>query len=137
MPNSKPPVKQTDRDATGRFIEGNKIGNRFDPGVSGNPAGPPRRKTQLWVWFCKYMEMTDQQLEKLDQSKLTQAQQSALKLVQNMKSGKGSGSECLARHVFNREEGKPVEHIIFENEDVLTDDECQEIREALIKNYAE
>lgn len=132
----KPSIKQTDRGAKGQFIKGNKAGNRFESGVSGNPAGPPKRKTQLWVWFCKYMDMTDAELKKLDKKELTQAQQSALKLVKNMKYGKNSGSECLARHVFDREEGKAVEHLIIGNEDVLSDDECDDIREELLKNYA-
>jgi len=65
------------------------------------------------------MAMTDAELKKLDTKELTQAQQSALKLVKNMKSGKYSGSERLARHVFDREEGKPVEHIIIGNDDTL------------------
>jgi len=130
----KPSVKQTERDAKGHFIKGNKEGNRFESGESGNPNGPPKRRTQLWVWFCKYMDMTDAELKKLDTKKLTQAQQSALKLVENMKYGKNSGSECLARHVFDREEGKPVEHLIIGNDETLTDDECDEVREELLKN---
>ena len=33
--------------------------HQFKPGQSGNPAGPPKRRTQLWTYVCKYMEMTD------------------------------------------------------------------------------
>ena len=51
-----------------------------------------------------------------------------------MKAGKHSGSERLARHVFDREEGKAVEHLVIENENTLTDEECEQIREALLKN---
>jgi len=108
--------------------------HQFQPGESGNPKGPPVRRTQLWVYFCKYMTMTDTELKKLDRSKLTQAQQVALKLVENAKDGKYSGSERLARHVFDREEGKAVEHLVIENENALTDEECEQIREALLKN---
>lgn len=110
--------------------------HQFKPGESGNPKGPPVRRTQLWVWFCKYMDMTDRQLEKLDSKELTQAQQTALKIVQNMKDGKYSGSERLARHVFDREEGRAIEHLVIENENMLTDAECEEIREVLLKNHA-
>ena len=53
--------------------------------------------------------MTDKQLEKIDKSELSQAQQSALKLAQDMKDGKYSGSCKLARYVIDREEGKAVE----------------------------
>jgi len=106
----------------------------FKPGQSGNPKGPPPRRTQLWTYFCRYMALTDDKLAKLDRSKLNQAQQTALKLVENAKNGAGSGSERLARHVFDREEGKAVERLIVENENTLTDEECAEIRELLANN---
>ena len=120
-----------------------KVGNKkppkehqFKPGQSGNPKGPPKRRTNLWVWFCKYMALTDTELAKLDRDKLTQAQQAALKLVENAKDAKHSGSERLARHVFDREEGKATEHLVIENENTLTDEECEEIRQILLKNHA-
>jgi len=111
--------------------------HQFQPGQSGNPKGAPVHRINLWPLFCKYMEMTDIELKKLKVEELTQAQQSALKLVENMKSGQGSGSERLARHVFDREEGKAVEHFVIENENVLTDAECEEIRDILLKNHAD
>ena len=108
--------------------------HQFQPGQSGNPAGPPVHRTQLWVWFCKYMNMTNGELAKLKPSEMTQAQQAALKLVRNMKQGKDSGSERLSRHIFDREQGRAVEHLVIENENTLTDEECEEIREVLLKN---
>ena len=102
---SKLPAKQRE------YEVGNKKPPKeyqFPPGQSGNPAGPPKRKTQLRVWFCKYMEMTDAEIKKLKPEKLTQAQQTALKLVENAKDGKYSGSERLARYVIDRDEGKAV-----------------------------
>ena len=119
-----------------------QVGNKNPPkeyqwesGQSGNPKGAPKNRVNLWVWFCKYADMTDKQLSKLDKSKLTQAQQSALKLVQDMKEGKYSGSGKLARYVIDRDQGKPVERVIFEDENVLTDEECENIRK-LLKNNA-
>jgi len=109
---------------------------QFKPGQSGNPNGPPKHRTQLWTYFCRYMALTDAELATLDRKKLTQAQQAALKLVQNAKKGKYSGSERLARHVFDREEGKAVEHLVIENENTLTDEECEQIREELLKSHA-
>jgi len=109
---------------------------QFKPGQSGNPKGPPVRRTQLWVWFCKYMNMTDTQLARLAKTKLTQAQQAALAIVENMKAGKYSGSQRLARDIFDREEGRAVEHIIIGDETALSDDECEEIRKMILKNHA-
>ena len=111
--------------------------HQFKPGESGNPKGPPKHRTQLWTYFCRYMGLTDAELAKLDHKALTQAQQTALKLVENAKKGKYSGSERLARHVFDREEGKAVEHFVIESEDTLTDDECEEIRGLLLRNHAD
>lgn len=108
--------------------------HQFKPGESGNPEGPPLRRTNLWVWFCKYMSLTDAKLAKLNHSRLTQAQQTALRLVENARDGKYSGSERLARHVFDREEGRAVEHLVIENENTLTDEECDQIREVLARN---
>ena len=105
--------------------------HQFKPGQSGNPNGAPVHRINLWPLFCGFMTMTDAALKKLDRSKLTQAQQVALKLVENAKDGNYSGSERLARHVFDREEGKAVEHLIIENENTLTDEECEDIRKIL------
>jgi hypothetical protein len=108
--------------------------HQFKPGQSGNPAGPPVRRTQLWVWFCKYMNMTKTQIDKFKKKELTYAQQAALELAEAMRTGKYCHSHQLARHVFDREEGRAVEHVIFENENTLSDDECEEIREVLRRN---
>jgi hypothetical protein len=109
--------------------------HQFKQGQSGNPKGPPIHRINLWPLFCKFMALTDAELKKLDRSKLTQAQQTALKLVDNAKNGKYSGSERLARHVFDREEGKATEHLVIENENNLTDEECEEIRETILGNH--
>jgi len=130
----KLPAKQRD------YEVGNKKPpkeRQFQPGESGNPDGPPVRRTQLWVHFCKFMALTDAKLAKLNRTKLTQAQQTALKLVENAKDGKYSGSERLARYMIDREEGKAVEHLVIENENTLTDEECEDIREVLLKNAVE
>jgi len=110
--------------------------HKFQPGQSGNPNGPPKRRTHLWVWICKYMDMTDAQLQKLKQDKLTQAQQSALRIVENMKSGKGCGSERLARYIVDREEGKAAEHLIIDRDNDLTDEECEQLRGLILRNHA-
>jgi hypothetical protein len=121
-----------------------KVGNKNPPkeyqweaGQSGNPKGAPKHRVNLWVWICKYADMTDDELSKLDKVKLTQAQQTALKLVLDAKEGKHSGSGRFARYVIDREEGKAVEHIILGDENTLSDDECERIRKVLLENHAD
>jgi len=90
--------------------------HQFKPGQSGNPSGPPKRRTQLWVYFTEYMAMTDTELAGLNRCELSQAQQTALRLVENAKAGKHSGSERLAYHIFDREEGKAKQKVKIEGE---------------------
>jgi len=105
--------------------------HQFKPGQSGNPAGPPKRRTQLWVYICTYMQMTDADLAKVDRETLTQAQKVALKLVERAAQGKGCDSERLARYCVDRDEGKATEHLIVDQEKDL----CEEIRAVLRKAY--
>jgi hypothetical protein len=62
---------------------------------------------------------------------LTQAQQTALKLVEDAKAGKYSGSERLARHVFDREEGKAKQKVAIEGEVPVR----RELSEEEIRNF--
>ncbi len=111
--------------------------HQFKPGQSGNPAGPPKRRTQLWVYICTYMEMTNAEIKKLKRAEMTQVQQSALKLVRQAKAGKYCGSERLARYIVDREEGKATEHLIIDQDNSLSDAECDEIRAVLRGAHAD
>ena len=111
--------------------------HQFKPGQSGNPAGPPRHRTQLWLWICKYMGMRDAEIRKLKRAEMTQAQQSALKLVRQAKAGKYCGSERLARYIVDREEGKATEHLVIDQDNSLSDAECDEIRAVLRGAHAD
>ena len=102
--------------------------HQFKPGESGNPDGPPRHRTNLWVWFTKYMAMTAEERTKIDRTKLTAAQETALKMVERAIKGKGCGFERLARYIVDREEGKAAEHIIIGEGNDLSDEECDELR---------
>ena len=98
--------------------------HQFKSGQSGNPKGSSKARTNLWKFINPFMEMTDAELDKVDRSKLTQAQQIALKLVENAKKGKGCDSERLARYCVDRDEGKASEHLIIDKDNGLSDDEC-------------
>ncbi len=109
----------------------------FKPGESGNPNGQPKHRTHLWTYFTQYMAMTDEQIAKLDTDKLTQAQQTALGLVERVKAGEKIGATCMARYIVDREEGKAVEHIVIGEGADLSDDECDQIRQLLLRNHAD
>jgi len=136
--------KKTKKAEKNAVLQGNDVGYcnppdeyKFPPGVSGNPKGSPKHRTHLWTWYCKYMSMTDKELEKLDKEEMTQAQKAALKMVEDIKEGKYSACGKMARYTVDRDEGKAVEHIMFGDENALSDDECEEIREVLLKNHAD
>ncbi len=79
--------------------------HQFRKAQSGNPQGTPKRRTQPWAYINQFMAMTDSQLKKASQKRLTQAQQIALKLVESAKAGEGCGSERLARYCIDRDDG--------------------------------
>ncbi len=109
---------------------------QFRPGQSGNPDGPPRHRTHLWLWICQYMRMTAEERAKVDRAKLTAAQETAFKIVEQAIEGKGAGSERLMRYCVDREEGKAVEHLVLDNGADLSDTECEQLRSLILKNQA-
>ena len=108
--------------------------NQFQPGQSGNPKGPPPARTQLWRYFCIYMAMTDVKFEHLKAKRLTQAQQSAVKLVEDMKAGKLPPSSKFVQYCTDRELGKALETVKVTGREPLSDDECESIRDILREN---
>lgn len=46
------------------------VEHQFKPGQSGNPAGPPPARSNLWRWFCHWMAMTPEELAESRQSEL-------------------------------------------------------------------
>jgi len=104
--------------------------HRFQPGESGNPAGPPRRKTRLWDYLCRWLELTPAELKRAKRGKeLTVAQKTAIKHAEQLMKKGITGTAWLAvREIWNRDEGKPVEHVRYEHEEALSHEECEEIR---------
>jgi hypothetical protein len=111
--------------------------HQFKPGESGNPDGPPKHRTNLWVYFTQYMGMTADERAAVDRTKLTAAQETALEMVEQAVKGKGCGFERLARYIVNREEGRAAEHIILGAGTDLSDAECEEVRALLRGNHKE
>jgi len=75
-------VRNPDALAVRQGGDGYKVGpgkppkeRQFKPGESGNPDGPPIHRTNLWVWFTKYMGMTADERAKVARAKLTAAQE--------------------------------------------------------------
>ena len=130
---SQSPAKQAKKLGKGGIAPPEE--HQFKTGQSGNPAGPPKRRTQLWVYVCKYMAMTNAEIKKLKRAEMTQAQQSALKLVRQTKAGKDCGSERFSRYCVDRDEGKASEHLVIDKDNDLSDEECEEIRAVLRKAY--
>ena len=91
--------------------------HQFKPGQSGNPAGSPKSRTNLYKHMAKYSAMTDAELAQLDLESLTQSEKAALKMVQDMAAGKRTGAEGLARYIIDREEGRAPEHHIVDKGD--------------------
>ena len=87
--------------------------HQFQPGTSGNPKGSPKRRTNLWKFINRFMEMTDAELAKVDRPAMTQAQQIALRIVETAKEGQDCGAERLARYCVDRDLGRPTElHVV-------------------------
>lgn len=126
--------KRKNFDGKGRFAKGNDAGRKFKPGQSGNPKGAPRSKTQLWRYFCKYLDMTDAKLEKEKAKRLTQAQQAAIKMVEDFKAGIPNGSLKLATYSIDRDLGKALEIVKISGVEPLSDEDCESIREILKNN---
>ena len=109
--------------------------HQFKPGQSGNPKGVPKHRCNLWRWVCMYMNMTDAEIRKIKKREMTQVQKTALKIVLDMAEGKACGSERLARHVFDREEGRAVERVVYDRQEVMTEEQCERIREFMRKKF--
>ena len=91
-------AEQTEnRRANGQFTKGNKIGNRFKPGESGNPNG---RNGAMADLFKDLAEVKDDQGKTRKEKILDKI----LRMAEN-------GSLKAAEMYMNRVEGKPREYV--------------------------
>jgi hypothetical protein len=127
--SKKLPAKQGD------FLVGAKRPpkeHQFKPGQSGNPKGPPKRRTQLWVYFCEYMNMTDAELNIEKRKKnLSVAQKGAIQLAEDFAAGKDTASVRLAKYAIDRDEGRAAETINLNAGPQMSDEKAEEIRQTL------
>jgi HPt (histidine-containing phosphotransfer) domain-containing protein len=90
--------KQT---ATSKFAPGNKVGNRFPKGISGNPSGRPK--------LTRLTDALRQQLAEInpDAPEETVAEEIARALISEAK----TGNVQAIREIADRTEGKPKQAI--------------------------
>ena len=109
---------------------------QFKSGESGNPKGNVKHRTHLWEYFAKYMGMTAAKIAKLDKTKLSLAEQAALRLAKAAAQGKRCPADRFARYSIDRDEGKAAEHLILDSSTELSDEECDELRKLIQGNGA-
>ena len=102
---------------------------QFKPGESGNPKGQPKHRMHLWTYLCKYMAMTEAQLEALDKRKLKAAQRTALEVVMKAMNGEDCNSVRLMQYAVDRELGRAAQKVALEGQTpLLSPEECEAIR---------
>jgi hypothetical protein len=107
---------------------------QFKPGKSGNPNGPPLSRCHLWRHVCRFMNLPVSEFNKIERQSLTVVEKTAFKIVDAMSKGTQAGSDGtfrMAKHFFDREEGKAVETIHVNPEKEMTDEEVNEVRDML------
>ena len=109
------------------------VEHQFQPGESGNPAGAPRARTNLWPRLCEFEGMSEAQVKTVQNDKTEPlARRTAAKhALQLFKKGIGGTGIIATKAIWDRDEGKATEHVRYEREEALTPEECEEIRQQL------
>ncbi len=94
---TKKPKQTENKRRNGQFAPGNKLGNRFKPGETGNPAGRPKRTKLTEALTAKMAEIAPGAVEETVAERIAQALiDEALK-----------GNVQAIREIGDRTEGKP------------------------------
>jgi hypothetical protein len=109
------------------------IEHQFAPGQSGNPAGTPASRANLWRYLCRFLEEGEAsaQRAKDDRSRPLAIRIAAKQALQLLRKGFVGVGTVVSMRTWDRDEGRPVAHVVMESPDVLTPEECEEIRQAM------
>ncbi|HPD32161.1 MAG TPA: hypothetical protein PLL20_19380 [Phycisphaerae bacterium] len=109
------------------------VEHQFAPGVSGNPAGTPPARANLWRHICKFLEAGEDEARRVqgDKSESLARRIAAKQALQLLKKGLVGVALQATMRMWDRDEGRPVAHVVMESPDVLTAEECEEIRQAM------
>jgi hypothetical protein len=109
------------------------VEHQFQPGQSGNPAGAPRARTNLWPRFCEFEGLTEAEVKRIqnDKNEPLVRRTAAKQALQLYKKGIGGTGIIATKEIWNRDEGKPTEHVRYEREEAMTPQECEELRRLL------
>ena len=91
----------------------NLVPRPFKPGNCANPNGPPKARSFMRGHVCRFLNMKQSELERIDRKTLNMSQLIALKHV--LKTFK----ECdfaRVREEFDRDEGRSTEHVEVDSE---------------------
>lgn len=109
--------------------------HRFAPGQSGNPAGAPKARTNLWRYFCEFVGLAEKEVAAIqkDRAQPLARRTAAKQALQLWKKGLIGVGLPFTMYAINRDEGKPTERVEMQAVDVLSAEECEEIRKAMRK----
>ncbi len=93
-------TRDANRDALGRFGQGNNVGVTFPPGTTGNPNGAPRAKVEL-------TRLLSERLEQTGEDGRTWAERVMDKLVAMA----DAGNMEAVKYLTDRIEGKPAQAV--------------------------
>jgi len=107
--------------------------HQFRPGVSGNPAGTPASRANLWRYLCQFLTEGEASARRAqaDKSRPLSVRIAAKQALQLLKKGFVGVGTVVSMRTWDRDEGRPVAHVVMESPDVLTPEECEEIRQAM------